>query len=156
VPTATWSTISTGVSSPNSKATLGSAWLSLGRRIGLSSPAVAERMQRLEEAGAVRGYRADIDPRQVGYALTAIIRMRPAPGQLRSVAELAQQTPEIVECHRITGDDCYIATVHLRDVGHLETVIDRFALLGQTTTSIVQSSPVRGRGLALRAAAADG
>lgn len=113
-------------------------------------------MQRLEEAGAVRGYRADIDPRQVGYALTAIIRMRPAPGQLRSVAELAQQTPEIVECHRITGDDCYIATVHLRDVGHLETVIDRFALLGQTTTSIVQSSPVRGRGLALRAAAADG
>jgi Lrp/AsnC family transcriptional regulator, leucine-responsive regulatory protein len=121
----------------------------LGRRIGLSSPAVAERMQRLEDAGVVRGYRADIDPRLLGYTLTAIIRIRPAPGQLRPVAELAQQTPEIVECRRITGDDCYIATAHLRDVEHLETVIDRFALLGQTTTSIVQSSPVRGRGLAL-------
>lgn len=121
----------------------------LGRRVGLSSPAVAERLQRLEDDGVIRGYRADIDPRQVGYAFTAVIRIRPAPGQLRAVADLAVETTEIVECRRITGDDCYIATAHLRDVGHLEEVIDRFALLGQTTTSIVQSSPVTARGLDL-------
>jgi len=76
---------------------------------------------RLEDDGVVRGYRADIDPRQLGYTLTAVTRIRPAPGQLRVVAELAQQTPEIAECLRITGDDCYIATTHHRDVGHSQT-----------------------------------
>ena len=119
----------------------------LGRRVGLSSPAVAERLQRLERQGVIRGYRADVDPRALGLALTAIIRSRPAPGQLRNVAELARHTPEVVECHRITGDDCYLMRAHLRDVEHLEEVIDRFAVLGQTTTSIVQSSPVPARGV---------
>ena len=128
----------------------------LGRRVGLSPPAVAERLQRLHDDGVIRAYRADIDPRRLGYSLTAVIRIRPAPGQLRAVAELAQQTPEIAECHRVTGDDCYVATANLRDVGHLEEVVDRFALLGQTTTSIVQSSPVRSRGLALPPGVADG
>ena len=65
------------------------------------------------------------------------------------MAELAQGTPEVVECHRITGEDCYVMRAHVRDVEHLEEVIDRFALYGQTTTSIVQSSPVPGRGVHL-------
>jgi Lrp/AsnC family transcriptional regulator, leucine-responsive regulatory protein len=121
----------------------------LGRRVGLSSPAVAERLHRLEQAGVIRGYRAEIDPRALGLALSAVIRIRPAPGQLRNVAELAQKTPEVVECQRITGEDCYIAKAHVRDVEHLEDVIDHFVALGQTTTSIVQSSPVPARGLAL-------
>ncbi len=123
----------------------------LGRRVGLSSPAVAERLGRLERSGVVRGYRADIDPRALGLMLSAVVRVRPAPGQLGNVAELARRTPEVVECDRITGEDCYIMWAHVRDVGHLEEVIDRFAALGQTTTSIVQSSPVPGRGLALDA-----
>ena len=121
----------------------------LGRRVALSPPAVAERIQRLEQRGVIRGYRADIDPRALGLALTAIIRVRPAPGQLYNVAELAQETPEVVDCVRVTGEDCYFVTAHLRDVGHLEQVIDRFAPLGQTTTSIAQSAPVPRRGLAL-------
>jgi Lrp/AsnC family leucine-responsive transcriptional regulator len=99
----------------------------------------------------VRGYRADIDPRALGLSLSAVVRIRPAPGQLGNVAELARRTREVVECNRITGEDCYILSAHVRDVGHLEEVIDRFAALGQTTTSIVQSSPVPGRGLALDA-----
>ena len=122
----------------------------LGRRVGLSSPAVAERLQRLEQAGTLRGYHAEIDPRALGYSLSAIIRMRPAPGQLYNAAETAQATPEVVECHRVTGEDCYVMTAHVRDVQHLEEVIDRFAPLGQTTTSILQSSPVPRRGIALR------
>jgi Lrp/AsnC family leucine-responsive transcriptional regulator len=121
----------------------------LGRRVGLSSPAVAERLARLERAGVITAYRATIDPRALGLALSSVIRIRPAPGQLANVAELAQRTPEVVECHRITGEDCYIMRAHVRDVLHLEEVIDRFAVLGQTTTSIVQSSPVPGRGLQL-------
>ena len=123
----------------------------LGRRVGLSSPAVAERLSRLERAGAIRGYHADVDPRALGLALSALVRVRPAPGQLANVADRARETPEVVECHRVTGEDCYVITAHVRDVEHLEEVIDRFAALGQTTTSIMQSSPVRARGVDLGA-----
>jgi Lrp/AsnC family transcriptional regulator, leucine-responsive regulatory protein len=121
----------------------------LGRRVGLSAPAVAERLQRLQEAGVVRGYRVELDPGALGFPLGVIIRVRPAAGELRKVAELARQTPEVVECHRITGEDCFVMKLHLRDVEHMEEVIDRFLLYGQTTTSIVQSSPVAARGLPL-------
>jgi Lrp/AsnC family leucine-responsive transcriptional regulator len=120
----------------------------LGRRVGLSAPAVAERLQRLEADGTIAGYRADVDPRALGYSLSVVIRVRPAPRELRKVAELAQRTPEVVECHRITGEDCYFMKAHVRDVTHMEEVIDVFAVYGQTTTSIVQSSPVPLRGVA--------
>jgi Lrp/AsnC family leucine-responsive transcriptional regulator len=119
----------------------------LGRRVGLSSPAVADRLERLEEAGVITGYRAEVDPRALGYELAVVLRIRPAPRELKKVSELAQRTPEVVECHRITGDDCYLMKAHVRDVDHMEEVIDRFAIYGQTTTSIVQSSPVVRRSL---------
>ena len=122
----------------------------LGRRVGLSAPAVAERLQRLESAGVVRRYTADIDPRALGYALSAVLRIRPAPRQLAKVAELARRTPQIVECHRVTGEDCFYMKLHVRSVEHLEEVIDRFTPYGQTTTSIIQSSPVPGRALPLK------
>ena len=123
----------------------------LGRRVSLSPPAVADRVQRLERTGVITGYRAEIDPRAFGYALTAVVRVRPAPRQLPKVAEVARATPEVVECHRITGEDCFFLKAHVRDVTHLEELIDRFTPFGQTTTSIVQSSPVPARGLALEA-----
>jgi Lrp/AsnC family leucine-responsive transcriptional regulator len=119
----------------------------LGRRVGLSSPAVAERLHRLEQEGVILGYHARLDPRALGYALSAVIRVRPAPRQLHQVARVAVDTPEVVDCRRITGEDCYVMTAHVRSVEHLEEVIDRFAAYGQTTTSIVQSSPVPPRGL---------
>jgi Lrp/AsnC family transcriptional regulator, leucine-responsive regulatory protein len=121
----------------------------LGRRVGLSAPAVAERIARLEDEGVITGYSARVNPKAIGYALSAVLRIRPAPRELKKVAELAQRTPEVVECNRITGEDCFIFKLHLRDVEHLEEVIDRFVPYGQTTTSIVQSSPVPARGLAL-------
>ena len=119
----------------------------LGRRVGLSSPAVAERLRRLEQEGVIRGYHAEVDPRSLGLTLGVIIRIRPAPRQLRDVAQLARDTPEVVECHRVTGDDCYVMTAYVRDVEHLEQVIDQFAAYGQTTTAIMQSSPVPRRAL---------
>jgi Lrp/AsnC family leucine-responsive transcriptional regulator len=121
----------------------------LGRRVGLSPPAVAERVARLEQDGVIVGYRAEVSPRAVGYSLSAILRVRPAPRELHKVAELARETPEVVECHRVTGDDCYFMQMHVRDVDHLEEVIDRFAAFGQTTTSIMQSAPVARRGVSL-------
>jgi Lrp/AsnC family transcriptional regulator, leucine-responsive regulatory protein len=120
----------------------------LGRRVGMSSPAVAERLKRLEREGVITAYRAEVDPRMLGYGLGVAIRIRPAPRQLAQVAELARQTPEVVECHRVTGDDCYLVTAYVRDVEHLEAVIDEFAAYGQTTSSVMQSSPVPRRGLA--------
>src|SRR3954462_8447824 len=112
----------------------------LGRRVGLSSPAVAERLQRLERSGILRGYRADVDPRALGLSLSAIIRVRPSPGQIENVAERARETPEVVECHRVTGDDCYVMRAHLRAVQRLEEVIHPYTVLGQTTTQVMQSS----------------
>jgi Lrp/AsnC family leucine-responsive transcriptional regulator len=124
----------------------------LGRRVGLSPPAVAERLQRLEERGAVRAYRAEVDPAALGYALTAIVRIRPSPRRLQTVAEVAQAVPEVAECHRVTGEDCFYIRLHARDVEHLEALIDRFTPYGQTTTSIVQSSPVPRRAVPVEAA----
>lgn len=117
----------------------------LGRRIGLSPPAVAERMARLEEEGVITGYHAAVNPRALGYELGAILRIRPAPRQIATVADLARATPEVVECHRITGEDCFLMRLEVRSVAELEDVIDRFAVHGQTTTSIMQRSPVPGR-----------
>jgi Lrp/AsnC family transcriptional regulator, leucine-responsive regulatory protein len=122
----------------------------LGRRVGLSAPAVTERLQRLRDAGVILGYRTEVDPRALGYALSVVLRVRPAPRQLAKVAGVARKSSEVVECHRITGEDCFFMKLHVRDVEHLEEVIDRFLPFGQTTTSIIQSSPVAARGVALK------
>jgi Lrp/AsnC family leucine-responsive transcriptional regulator len=123
----------------------------LGRRVGLSAPAVAERLQRLQETGVITGYHAAVDPRALGFSLSAILRIRPAPRELPKVAQLARDTPEVVECHRVTGDDCFFMKLHVRDVEHLEEVIDAFAFYGQTTTSIMQTSPVKRRAISAEA-----
>jgi len=114
----------------------------LARRVGMSGPAVRERVQRLEDAGIIRGYRVDIDPKAIGLPVMAIIRIRPLPGQSQRVAELAQQMPTITECHRVTGEDCFIVKIHLDAIDTLDRVLDRFLAHATTTTSIVQSSPV--------------
>jgi Lrp/AsnC family transcriptional regulator, leucine-responsive regulatory protein len=125
----------------------------LGRRVGMSAPAVAERVLRLERAGIIAGYRAEIDPRAVGFPVSAIVRIRPSPGQLQRIPEIARATPEVAECYRITGEDCYLVRLHLRSIDELEDVLDRFTPYGQTTTSIIHSAPVPRRGPPLELAA---
>jgi Lrp/AsnC family leucine-responsive transcriptional regulator len=114
----------------------------LGRRVNLSSPAVADRVQRLERAGVITGYRAELDPRALGYPLTAIVRVKPAPGQLPRIPELAAEIPQVGECHRITGEDCFYITVHLRSIDELSELLDRFLAFGETTTSLINASPI--------------
>ena len=121
----------------------------LGRRVNLSAPAVAERVQRLEREGVIRGYRADIDPVALGYSVSAVIRVAPAARQLEKIRELARESPEVVECHRITGEDCFFLKVHLHRIDELEALLDRFTPFGRTTTSIIHSSPVDRRPLPL-------
>ena len=121
----------------------------LGRRVSMSPPAVAERVQRLERSGVITGYKAVIDPKAIGYPLAAVVRVRPASRQLQRIPELARDTPEVVECYRITGEDCFFLKLHLRSIDDLEEILDRFVEYGQTTTSIIHSAPVANRPLPL-------
>jgi len=119
----------------------------LARRVGMSSPAVTERVQRMERAGVITGYRVDVSPAALGLPVTAFARIRPAAGQLPKIAELAASLPQVSECHRITGEDCFLVKVHAAALEDLEATLDRFLLYGQTITSIVVSSPVPARPL---------
>jgi Lrp/AsnC family leucine-responsive transcriptional regulator len=121
----------------------------LARRVGMSSPAVTERVQRLERAGVITGYQLNVDPAALGLPVAAFTRIRPAPGQLPKIAKLASELPQVTECHRITGEDCFLVKIHAASVQELETTLDRFLLHGQTTTSIVVSTPVSPRPLPL-------
>lgn len=120
----------------------------LGRRVGLSPPAVAERLRRLEESGGL-SYRAEIDPRALGYGISAIVRVSPQSGGLHVIPDIARQIPEITECYRITGEDCYFMRLYLRSIDDLEAILDQFTPYGRTTTSIVHSAPVPKRPLPL-------
>jgi Lrp/AsnC family transcriptional regulator, leucine-responsive regulatory protein len=117
----------------------------LARRVGMSPPAVRERVARLEQAGIIRGYRVDINPAAIGLPVAAWVRLRPGPGQLPKIAELAARTPEVSECHRISGEDCFLLKVHVAGIDALEAVLDQFLLYGQTISSLVVSTPVAPR-----------
>ena len=119
----------------------------LARRVGMSAPAVSERIQRLERAGVITGYRMDISPAALGLPVTAFVRIRPTAGQLPKIAQLAKDTPEISECHRISGEDCFLIKMHAATIEDLEKTLDCFLTYGQTISSIVVSTPVPPRGL---------
>jgi Lrp/AsnC family transcriptional regulator, leucine-responsive regulatory protein len=121
----------------------------LARRIGMSNPAVKERILRLEESGILAGYRLELNPQELGYHVTAFVRVRPLPGHLNKIAELVQTIAQVTECHRVTGEDCFILKIYLKELSDLDRVLDKFLAHGQTTTSIVQSSPVPPRSLPL-------
>ncbi len=117
----------------------------LARRVGLSAPSVADRVQRLEDIGVITGYSAKIDPARLGYGLSVLIRARPLPGEMANMIAAIRETPQITSCDRVSGDDCFVARAHVRDVAEMEAVIDRIVPFGATNSSIVQSSPVSER-----------
>ncbi len=117
----------------------------LARTVGLSPPSVSERIKRLEEAGVIEGYTLRINPQALGLPLAAWLRIRPIPGQFHKVAGILQRLPEIVECDRITGEDCFVARAHVRSMDDLEKLIDQVIPYAMTNTSIIQSSPVKRR-----------
>ena len=117
----------------------------IARRVGLSAPSVSERIARLEEAGVIEGYTLAISPKALGLPIAAWLRIRPVPGQLQKLAEILQGLPEIVECDRVTGEDCFIARVHVRSIEDLERLIDQIIPYAMTNSSIIQSSPIKRR-----------
>jgi len=114
----------------------------LARRVGMSAPAVRDRLTRLEESGVIGGYRVDINPAALGLPISAWVRIRPGPGQLSKIAELASRTTQVSQCYRISGEDCFLLQVHVPTIEALESVLDEFLMYGQTTSSFVVSTPV--------------
>ena len=117
----------------------------LGKRIGMSSPAIAERVRRMEDAGIIRGYRAEIDLSGVGYSISAILRIQSFNGQTSQIHELAATMPEVRDCFEVTGDDCYVIRVAVASVEHLESLIRQFSTYSQVITSLILSTPIRNR-----------
>lgn len=119
------------------------SYAEIGRRVGLTTPAVIERVRKLEDAGIIVGYRADIDTAKVGLPITAFVRMSISGVDYSHIIEVAQQSNEVLECHRGTGGDSFIMKVAVANVEHLQEIIDKLTPYGITTTAIVLSSPVR-------------
>jgi Lrp/AsnC family leucine-responsive transcriptional regulator len=113
--------------------------------VGLSAPAVAERVRRLEEAGVITGYHAAVNPQRVGLAILALIRLSGVADQAPLVSAAIAGTPEVLECHRVTGSDSYVLKVVAASIPHLEALIDRLLPFGEVTTSLVLSTPVARR-----------
>ncbi len=125
----------------------------LGRRIGLSQPAVSERVKRLEEAGIITGYGARIDPRALNLGLMAIVRLRTTHEHIRACLTLFAERPEIVEVHRVTGEDCFILKAIVPVPGDLAGLVDAIGPFGAVTTCVVlKSEPPKPLGRALLAA----
>lgn len=126
------------------------AFSELGRRVGLSAPAVAERVRRMEDTGLITGYRARVDRKRLGWAVTAFLRLTCPGDRYQAVRRLALDLPEVIDCHHVTGEDCFFIKVAVGSVGHLERVIDRFRELGKTVSSVVLSTTVEDKPPAIR------
>ncbi|MDC7335559.1 Lrp/AsnC family transcriptional regulator [Streptomyces lydicus] len=114
----------------------------LARAVNMSASAVTERVRRLEEAGVISGYAAVVDPERVGLPVLAFVRLRYPNGNYKPFHDLLETTPEILEAHHVTGDDCFVIKVAARSMRHLEEVSGRIGALGSVTTSVVYSSPL--------------
>jgi Lrp/AsnC family leucine-responsive transcriptional regulator len=125
------------------------SFTALGQSVGLSRPAVAERVRRLEDLGVITGYRAVIDPARVGRGISAFVRLRSGNRcDTAAVSAILIDMPEVQECFRGTGDDCFIIKIAVSSIAHLDAVLDQLRDYGSTTTSIILSAVVTHRGLA--------
>ncbi|MFI6938937.1 Lrp/AsnC family transcriptional regulator [Streptomyces sp. NPDC050418] len=119
----------------------------LARSVSMSSSAVTERVRRLEEAGVIQGYTAVVVPEHLGLPILAFVRLRYPTGNYKPFHDLVAVTPEILEAHHVTGDDCFVLKVAARSMAHLEEISGKIATLGSVTTSVVYSSPLPRRAL---------
>jgi Lrp/AsnC family transcriptional regulator, leucine-responsive regulatory protein len=117
----------------------------LARLVGLSAPSTAERIRRLEAQGVIERFTVQLDPRALGFTLQAIVRVKPLPGQLHLVEEVIRRIPEFVECDKVTGDDCFICRLFLRNIEELDEILSKVGERAETSTAIVKATPVSRR-----------
>ncbi|MGB6007315.1 Lrp/AsnC family transcriptional regulator [Castellaniella sp.] len=117
----------------------------LAQRIGLSAPGATDRLRKLEDRGVIRAFTVTVDPHALGYSLQAIVRIKPLPGKLHAVQKALEAIPELSECDKVTGDDCFIARLHLRSIEHLDFILESISDKAETRSSIVKSQPVARR-----------
>ncbi|MBU6486417.1 MAG: Lrp/AsnC family transcriptional regulator [Burkholderiales bacterium] len=117
----------------------------LAREVGLSAPSTAERLRRLEAQGVIERYTVQVDPRALGYTLQAIVRVKPLPGQLHLVEDEIRRIPEFVECDKVTGDDCFVCRLFLRNIEELDGILSKVGERAETSTAIVKATPVARR-----------
>jgi len=121
------------------------SYAELARAVAMSASAVAERIRRLEEAGVIAGYQATVNPERVGLTVMAFVRVRYPTGNYRPFHAMLDSTPQVIEAHHVTGEDCFVLKVLARSMRHLEEVTGRISTLGPVTTTIVYSSPLTRR-----------
>jgi Lrp/AsnC family leucine-responsive transcriptional regulator len=114
----------------------------LGERVGLSAPAVTDRVRRLEREGVISGYQAIIDPGAFGFPMLVVVRVHSAGPRAAGIDDLARNMPEVVECHRVTGSESHVMRVRVRDVEHLNEIVEQFWEFGDTITNLVTTTPV--------------
>ena len=119
----------------------------LGKIVGLTSPAVSERVKRLEESGIIEGYKAIISPDALGRVIKAFIHISLPNNMYKKFLDEARKDPRIVECHHITGDDCSVLKVIVKDMYELEEVIDSIKEIGSTKTSVILSTPIQSKSI---------
>ncbi|BEO03145.1 Lrp/AsnC family transcriptional regulator [Serratia marcescens] len=117
----------------------------LSAQVGLSSPSTSERLRRLEESGVIQDYTLNVNLQAVGYAFESLVRIKPLPGMLKKVEQLIQAIPEVVECDKVTGEDCFIVRLVAHSMEQLDHTLDRLAEHAQSNTSIVKTTPVKRR-----------
>lgn len=111
----------------------------IGKAVGLTGPAVGERLRSLQHHGFIAGFGAQIDLRRFGYTIQALVRIKPRSGQLHIVEKMIEEQPRFSTCDRVTGDDCYVARLLLKDVAELDEILLPFHDRAETNTSIVKS-----------------
>ena len=117
----------------------------LARSVGLSAPATADRLRRLDAQGVIERFTVQIDPRALGYTLQAIVRIRPMPGKMAQVQKLLADIREFSECDKVTGDDCFICRLYLHSIEQLDEILSKVTERAETSTAIVKSTPVARR-----------
>lgn len=117
----------------------------LSAHVGLSAPTIAERIRRLERTGVIRAFTVDLDPKALGYPLEALVRIRPMPGQVAFVEKLITQTPQIIECDKVTGDDCFVARMSVASMEEIDAILERISEKASTSTSLIKRTPLKRR-----------
>lgn len=117
----------------------------LANKVKLSAPSVSERVERLQERGVIRRFTIEVDPASLGYDLQALVRIKPLPGKLQVVQKLIEDTPEFSECSKVTGNDCFIARLHVFTISQLDQILDRISRSAELNTSIVKAQTIRNR-----------